>query len=144
MQEVQEKWVQSLGWEHPWRRKWQPTTVFLPGKFHGQRSLMGYTPWGCKELGTTEHTHTHTHTHNMKFAILTILSVQFSSVKYIHSVAASLQNSLCHVKQTLYPVSNCSPLPRPHPLTITSLLCVFMNLTLGTSYKQDSTVFVLL
>ena len=38
----------------PGRRKWQPTPVFLPGKFHGQRSLMGYSPWGCKELGTTE------------------------------------------------------------------------------------------
>ena len=38
----------------PWSRKWQPT-VFLPGKFHGQRSLVGYNPWGCKELDTTEH-----------------------------------------------------------------------------------------
>ena len=33
----------------PWRRKWQPTPVFLPGKFHGQRSLAGYSPWGSKE-----------------------------------------------------------------------------------------------
>ena len=32
-----------------WRRKWQPTPVFLPGKLHGQRSLEGYSPWGCKE-----------------------------------------------------------------------------------------------
>ena len=32
----------------PWRRKWHPTPVFLPGKFHGQRSLAGYSPWGCK------------------------------------------------------------------------------------------------
>ena len=31
-----------------WRRKGQPTPVFLPGKFHGQRSLVGYSPWGCK------------------------------------------------------------------------------------------------
>ena len=37
-----------------WRRKWQPTPVFLPGKFHGQRSLAGYSPWGCKELDMTE------------------------------------------------------------------------------------------
>ena len=36
-----------------WRRKWQPTTVFLPGKSHGQRSLVGYSPWGCKELDMT-------------------------------------------------------------------------------------------
>ena len=33
----------------PWRRKWQPTPVFLPGESHGQRSLTGYSPWGCKE-----------------------------------------------------------------------------------------------
>ena len=33
----------------------KPTPVFLPGKFHGQRSLVGYTPWGCKESDMTEH-----------------------------------------------------------------------------------------
>ena len=56
MQETQETWVQvqSLGWENPWRRKWQPTPVFLPGKFHGQSSLVGYSPWGRKESDTTE------------------------------------------------------------------------------------------
>ena len=32
-----------------WSRKWQPAPVFLPGKFHGQKSLVGYNPWGCKE-----------------------------------------------------------------------------------------------
>ena len=40
-----------------------PTPVFLPGKFYGQRSLAGYSPWSCKELDTTEHRHTHIHTH---------------------------------------------------------------------------------
>ena len=38
---MQETWVQSLGWEDPWRRKRQPTLVFLPGAFHGLRSLAG-------------------------------------------------------------------------------------------------------
>ena len=37
-----------------WRRKWQPTPLFLPGKFHGQRSLAGYSPPCCKESDTTE------------------------------------------------------------------------------------------
>ena len=46
-------WVRKI----PWRRKWQPTPVFLPGESHGQRSLVGYSPWGHKELYTTEHTH---------------------------------------------------------------------------------------
>ena len=44
----------------PWRRKWQPTPVFLPGKSHGQKSLVGYSPWGHKESNTTERAHTHT------------------------------------------------------------------------------------
>ena len=43
---MQEMWVQFLGWEDPWNREWQPTSVFLLGKFHGQRSLEGYSPWG--------------------------------------------------------------------------------------------------
>ena len=38
----------------PWRRKWQPNPVFLPGKFHEQRSLAGCSPRGCKELDMTE------------------------------------------------------------------------------------------
>ena len=38
----------------PWRRKWQPTPVLLPGESHGWRSLVGYSPWGCKESDTTE------------------------------------------------------------------------------------------
>ena len=50
----------------PWRRKWQPTPVFLPGESHGQRKLAGYSPWVCKELDTTEHKHTHTHNHYLK------------------------------------------------------------------------------
>ena len=37
----------------PWRREWQPTPIFLPGEFHGQRSLAGYSPWGYKESDTT-------------------------------------------------------------------------------------------
>ena len=45
-------WVRKI----PWRRKWQPTSLFLTGKFHGQRSLAGYNPCGHKELDTTEHT----------------------------------------------------------------------------------------
>ena len=46
-------WVGKI----PWSRKWQPTTIFLPGKFHGQQNLVGYSPWGCKELDMTEHAH---------------------------------------------------------------------------------------
>ena len=50
-----DSWVGKI----PWRRKWQPTPVFLPGESHGQKSLAGYNAWGCKESDTieaTEHT----------------------------------------------------------------------------------------
>ena len=53
------KMVGSLGGEEPLERKWHPTQVFLPGTFHGQRSLEGYSPRGSKESDTTENTHTH-------------------------------------------------------------------------------------
>ena len=62
----------------PWRRAWQPTLVFLPGGFHGQRTLLGYSQWDHRESAasrrvthtdtqthrhTDTHTQTHTHTH---------------------------------------------------------------------------------
>ena len=56
-----DSWVRKI----PWKRVWQPTLVFLHGECHGQRSLVGYSPWYHKESDTTavtEHTHTHTHT----------------------------------------------------------------------------------
>ena len=43
-------WVRKISW----RRKWQPISVFLPGESHGQRSLVGYSPWGRKESDMTE------------------------------------------------------------------------------------------
>ena len=43
-------WVRNI----PWRRKWQSTPVFLPGKSHGQSSIAGCSPWCCKESDTTE------------------------------------------------------------------------------------------
>jgi len=45
--------VPRLG-RSPWRREWQPTPILLPGEFHGQRSLEGYSLWGHKELDTIE------------------------------------------------------------------------------------------
>ena len=49
-------WVGNI----PWRKPWQPTPVFLLRKFHGQRSLVDYSPWGCKDLDMTEQLSTHT------------------------------------------------------------------------------------
>ena len=78
-------WVRKI----PWRRKWQPTPVFLPGKFLGQRSLAGYHPRGCRRVRydwVHTHTHKHTHTHTQvdklskNFCNLTRLSKQKSSL----------------------------------------------------------------
>ena len=60
----------------PWRRQWKPTPTFLPGESHGQRSLVGYSPWGRKESDTTERTARKSLLEYIGFSS----SVQFSSV----------------------------------------------------------------
>ena len=61
IQETQEMVVRSLGWEDPLEEEMATCSSLLPGKSHVQRSLVGYSPWGCKTVGATEYTHTHTH-----------------------------------------------------------------------------------
>ena len=53
MRETRVQWFGKI----PWRRKWQSTPILLPGKSHGHRSLVGYSPWGRKESNTTERLH---------------------------------------------------------------------------------------
>ena len=60
-------WVRKI----LWRRKRPPIPVFLPGKCHGQRSPVGYSPWGHKESDTTEHAHTHTLSYLISNMVLT-------------------------------------------------------------------------
>ena len=60
---MQETWVRSLGWEDPLEKEMAThSRIFLPRKFHGWRSLVGYRPWGRKELDTTELLHFQTFT----------------------------------------------------------------------------------
>ena len=56
---MQETWFDPWVGKIPWKREWQPTSVFLPGKSLGQRSLVGYSPWGPKESDTTDQLSTH-------------------------------------------------------------------------------------
>ena len=56
---VWETWVRSLGQEDPLEKEMATTPVLLPGKFHGWRSLVGYSPWGHEESDTTEQFHFH-------------------------------------------------------------------------------------
>ena len=99
----------------PWRRAWQPTPVFLPGKSHAQRSLVGYSSCRRKELDTTErlsthahvciymsiialslhtyshtHTHTHTHTHFTQFPKW-ILAINTFIHRTLHSTSMALK-----------------------------------------------------
>ena len=66
--------VRSLCQEDPLEKGCQPTSVFLPGELYGQRSLVGYSSWGSKELDTTERLiHTHTEMHNPVIIIIIII-----------------------------------------------------------------------
>ena len=79
---VRETQVQPLGWEDPLEKGRAPTPVFLPGEVHGQRSLAGYSPWGCKELDMTERlTHVHIFTWVIHFAVQQKLISQYKATK---------------------------------------------------------------
>ena len=71
-----------------WRRKWHPTPVFLPGKLHGWRNLVGYSPWGCKELYTTERLHFHFYCSD---GILGVCICPNSSIVYIKYMYLKMQ-----------------------------------------------------
>ena len=66
LQELKNKHVETtkllkfkVHWKESWRRQWHPTPVLLPGESHGQRSLVGCSPWGLEESDTTEQLHFH-------------------------------------------------------------------------------------
>ena len=66
-----------------WRRAWQPTSVLFPGEFHGQRSLVGYNPWGCKELDMTEATQ-HVCCHKTKAVCVCVRMSELKNYIHIH------------------------------------------------------------
>ena len=70
-------WVGKISW----RRKWQPTPIFLPRESHGQRSLVGYSPWGHKESDTTEQLSTHTQYHSNPEQVLPRLDCYGTSIQ---------------------------------------------------------------
>ena len=71
-------WDRSLGLGDTWRTARQPAPEFLPGKLHGQRSLVGYSPWGLKELDIlSPHTWTGLHTGSKESKLFMMLSFLF-------------------------------------------------------------------
>ena len=83
----------------PWRKKWQPTPVFLPGESHGQRSLADYSPWGHKQLVLTEQLSTN----KWNNAICNMDVPQFSSVQSLNHVW------LCDPMDTRLPCPSPTP-----------------------------------
>ena len=80
LQRVGNDWATSLSFYSSfWRRKWQPTPVFLPGESHGQRGLVSYSLWGCKESDTTKQL---THTHRWVFKTLWFLDKKQNDTYY--------------------------------------------------------------
>ena len=80
----------------PWTREWQPTSVFLPGESPEQRSLAGYSPWGCKELDVTETTeHAHIMIYNLSALLIlcTQIHTHFPYVFYSIIANAELMNT---------------------------------------------------
>ena len=89
-------WVGKI----PWRRKWQPTPVFLLGKFHGQRSLMSYSPWGCQRI---RHKWANEHTYHMEsyqrrkhnqFGALLLINISF---EHKNAYICNLKASFCWI-----------------------------------------------
>ena len=96
-------WVGKI----PWSREWLPTSVFLPGEFHGQRSLVSYSPWGCKEPDTTEQ--------------LMIIKAQRSQVKWVVPTSQfyiEAEMSCTTFSQSFYIFFFCSPSRSRHVITM--------------------------
>ena len=83
MQETQETQIRYLGQEDPLKQEMVTISVFLSGKFHGQKSLVGYSPQGGKESDTTAHTHTHTHIWVLSLGIKSQNTGRLGATKYL-------------------------------------------------------------
>ena len=90
--EVRDTGLIPVSERSPWRRKWQLTPIFLPGKYHGERSLVDYSPWGLKESDMTERL-TLFHKVLLNFAQVEPLSRSFQ-----HSLLLLLLSRFSHVR----------------------------------------------
>ena len=90
-------WVRKI----PWRRKWQPTPVFLPGKFHRQRSLVA-TVHEVKKNETRLSTHTHTHSHTLIMAAEVQKPISVDSITWILHLKSTVLRAGCHFWHLLH------------------------------------------
>ena len=93
---MQETQIWSLGWEDPLEKEMAIHSVFLLGKSHGQRSLVSYSSWGCKESDMTGHTHTIWlfWFHNKGSYCLVLLCMFLPRLKLIHLISLNVCNFL--------------------------------------------------
>ena len=99
---MQETWVRSLSWEDTWRRKWQPTPVFLPGESHGWRSLTGY----IQSTGSQRARHDWATKHSIVHGVLTgsKLGKEYIKAVYCHPVYLThIQNTSCEMPGWMNP-----------------------------------------
>ena len=129
-------WFDPWAGKVPWSRKWQPTPLLLPGKFCGQRSLAGYSSWGCKESDTTERLSTY----GLYMDFISFTYTPFSSLRFYYVqicvATTTVRCNTAHPKGLLRsPIidtdtSLTSPLPSPwQPLVCFPPLqvCHFQN-----------------
>ena len=107
-------WVRKV----PWRRKWQPTPVFLSGEFHRQRSLAGYSQWNCKELDTSEQLTLFT----SLFFIRVSHNHRLQNITYTHTLACT--HTCCHPVVSILSSSyrTCAQMSHTHTHTHTHTL----------------------
>ena len=121
---MQEARVPSLGWEDPLEKEMAIHSSTLPGKSHGWRSLVGYSPWGRKESDTAEQLHFHFHLYRLRAIILHKLFDIL--LKYnIHAGTKNAQKcQLCEFSPNeldpVYPGSRIRTLPTPRSPSVTN------------------------
>ena len=109
----------------PWRRKWQPTPVFLPGNSHGHNSLVGYSPWGHKRIGcdlvTKQQQHNWVCCCSVTKLCLTVgdpMDCTTPGFPVLHYLPEFAQSHVCWVSdviQSSHPLVSPSPLPSIFP-----------------------------
>ena len=106
----------------PWSRKWQPTPIFLRGKFHGERILAGYSPWGLKESAMAEHTYTKENVRGTlvkSFQLSCLSGSWLSSVQFSCSVVSnSLRPHKPQHARPPCPSHTAGVYPNPCPLSL--------------------------
>ena len=115
--------------------------VRLPGKFHGQRSLVGCSPWGCKESDRTEcaHTHTHTHTHiNITWSLSWLAAFTWQNTFEIHSCFLMYQQSIPFITKSYAIIY-----PKKLKTSFRSFILLFFTFTSLRNYSEwDSYCFL--